>query len=274
MGSAQTFDEVSLNAPDYSGDYPRGINVNVSADGANWTTVASCSPTAYPVTVSFPTQTDQYIQVVLTASVSPNWWSLEFFYVYNASSTTAPTVTGVSPASGPNGSPVTLSGAAFTGATAVNFGTNPATFTVNSDNIITAVAPAGTGTVDVTVTTPEGTSATSAADQFTYTPAPIVTSIGPTSGPAAGGTTVTLTGTAFSGASAVDFGTTAASFIVKNATLITATSPAGSGTVDVTVTTPTGGTSATSAADKFTYIAAPTVTGISATSARPPAGPR
>ena len=202
MGSAQTFDEVSLNAPDYSGDYPRGINVNVSTDGANWTTVASCSPTAYPVTVSFPTQTDQYIQVVLTASVSPNWWSLEFFYVYNASSTTAPTVTGVSPASGPNGSPVTLSGATFTGATAVNFGTNPATFTVNSDNIITAVAPAGTGTVDVTVTTPEGTSATSAADQFTYTPAPIVTSIGPTSGPAAGGTTVTLTGTAFSGASA------------------------------------------------------------------------
>ena len=53
----------------------------------------------------------------------------------------APTVTGVSPASGPNGALVTLAGTGFTGATAVNFGTNPATFTVNSDNIITAVAP-------------------------------------------------------------------------------------------------------------------------------------
>ena len=43
MASAQSFNEVSLNAPDFSGDYPRGINVNVSADGTNWATVASCS---------------------------------------------------------------------------------------------------------------------------------------------------------------------------------------------------------------------------------------
>ena len=65
---------------------------------------------------------------------------------------------------------MTITGTGFTGATAVDFGTTPATnFTVVSDTTITADSPAGTGTVDVTVTTPAGTSATSAADQFTYT---------------------------------------------------------------------------------------------------------
>ena len=57
---------------------------------------------------------------------------------------------------------------------------------------------------------PGGTSPTSAADQFTYTAAPAVTGLSPTSGPAAGGTSVTITGTGFTGATAVDFGTTAA----------------------------------------------------------------
>ena len=87
---------------------------------------------------------------------------------------------------------------------------------------------------------------------------PTVTSVSPTSGPTAGGTSVTITGTGFTGATAVDFGTTAATITANTGTSITATSPAGSaGTVDVTVTTP-GGTSATSTADQYTYIAAPT----------------
>ena len=120
--------------------------------------------------------------------------------------------------------------------------------------------------MDVTVTTPEGTSPTSSADHFTYIAAPTVTGLSPTSGPAAGGTLVTITGTNFTGASVVDFGTTVATDVtVVSSTEITADSPAGSGVVDVTVTTP-GGTSPTSSADKFTYIAAPTVTGLSPTS--------
>ena len=125
-----------------------------------------------------------------------------------------------------------------------------------NDTTITADSPAGTGTVDVTVTTPAGTSATSPADQFTYiaAAAPTVTGISPTSGPAAGGTLVTITGTGFTGATAVDFGTTAATnFTVVNDTTITADSPAGTGVVNVTVTTP-GGTSAATPADQFTYV--------------------
>jgi hypothetical protein len=92
-------------------------------------------------------------------------------------------------------------------------------------------------------------------------------------GPTVGGTSVTISGTSFTGATVVDFGTTAASsFTVVNDTTIMATSPAGTGTVDVTVTTPSG-TSATSPADQFTFtaVAAPAVTGLSPNSG-PPAG--
>ena len=126
--------------------------------------------------------------------------------------------------------------------------------------------PGGTaGTVDVTVTTAGGTSATSSADQFTYVAAPTVSGMSPTVGPLAGGTLVTITGTSLTDATAVDFGTTAASSVTSDsATQITLDSPAGTGTVDVTVTT-AGGTSATSSADHFTYVAAPTVTGMSPT---------
>ncbi|BBH18909.1 hypothetical protein Back11_02540 [Paenibacillus baekrokdamisoli] len=62
-----------------------------------------------------------------------------------------------------------MTGSNLSGATAVTFGATAATsFTVDSATQITAIAPAGSGTVDVRVTTTGGTSATSAADQYTY----------------------------------------------------------------------------------------------------------
>ncbi|HEV2083091.1 MAG TPA: IPT/TIG domain-containing protein [Brevundimonas sp.] len=168
----------------------------------------------------------------------------------------APVVTSIAPTAGPTvgGTIVTITGTNLSGATAVAFGANPATgFTVNSATQITATAPAGTGTVNVTVTTASGTSATGAANEFTYRAAPTVTALAPTSGPTVGGTSVTISGTNFAGTTAVSFGATAATaFTVNSNTQIVATAPAGSGTVDVRVTT-AGGTSATSAADQFTY---------------------
>ncbi|MEO5757115.1 MAG: IPT/TIG domain-containing protein, partial [Mesorhizobium sp.] len=147
-------------------------------------------------------------------------------YVWSAASGSAqatvtcsapPSVTAISPTSGPlgGGNSVVISGTNFTsttGAGGVKFGaTNATSYTVNSDTQITAVAPAGSaGTVDVTVTATGGTSATSAADQFTYVAAPTVTSTSPTAGPQTGGTTVIITGTNLSGATAVTFGATAA----------------------------------------------------------------
>ena len=80
-----------------------------------------------------------------------------------------PTVIGVSPNSGGEvgGTPVTISGIDLTGAMAVHFGrAHASSFTVDSATSITAVSPAGTGVVDVTVTTPGGATPTSAADQF------------------------------------------------------------------------------------------------------------
>ena len=81
---------------------------------------------------------------------------------------------------------------------------------------------------------------------------PTVTSISPTSGPQAGGTSVTITGTNLTGATGVKFGTAAATGVVVNsATSVTAISPAGTGTVNVTVTTPNG--TSTGTAGQFTY---------------------
>jgi hypothetical protein len=150
---------------------------------------------------------------------------------------------------------VTITGTELTGATAVKFGsTNATSFTVNSDKTITAVSPAGTGSVDVTVTTPIGTSPTSEADHFGYVePPPAVSKVEPSRGSPGGGTTVTITGLGLFGATAVNFGSISAkSFTVNSSTSITAVSSKGKGTVDVTVTTPLG-TSPTSAADQFTY---------------------
>ena len=183
--------------------------------------------------------------------------------------TYGPTVTFVSPNSGPSlgGITVNVNGTGFTGATSVNFGTAQVTsVTVVNANLITVVSPPGNGVVDVTVTTPAGTSPPTPTDQFTYPPLPTVTSINPTSGTAAGGTLVTITGTNFTAPATVDFGTNPATNVsVVNASTVTADSPAGSGVVDVTVTT-AGGPSPTSPADQFTY--GPTVTSIS-----PPSGP-
>ncbi|MEK2475788.1 IPT/TIG domain-containing protein [Streptomyces noursei] len=175
-----------------------------------------------------------------------------------AEATAPPTVTALNPTHGPEagGGTITIAGTHLAGTQAVTFGTTPATdVTVANDFTVTATIPAHTdGTVDVTVTTPAGTSATSPADLYTYDePAPTVTALNPTHGFASGGTGVTITGTDLLGATAVTFGTTpATSFAVNDDTSITATAPAGTGTVDVTVTTPAG-TSATSPADLYTY---------------------
>ena len=169
--------------------------------------------------------------------------------------TYAPSISSISPTAGTvsGGTVVTIMGTGFAGATAVDFGATPATtFTVVGASTITALSPAGTGAVGVTVTTPSGTSATSPANVFTYYAAPTVTGISPTAGPLGGGTLVTISGTGFIGATAVDFGTNPATNLkFLSNTTITVDSPAGTGTVDVSVTSP-GGTSATSPADQFT----------------------
>ena len=97
-----------------------------------------------------------------------------------------------------------------------------------------------------------------------FTPAPRVTAISVTQGPATGGTSVVVTGTGFTAATAVSFGgVPATSFTIAGDTSITAVAPAApAGPVDVSVTS-AGGTDVTGAFDVFTFVAAPTISGLS-----------
>jgi hypothetical protein len=94
------------------------------------------------------------------------------------------------------------------------------------------------------------------------TSAPVVISVSPASGTSDGGTSVIITGTGFTGVSAVKFGSAAATFTVYSSTQINATSPdvnsldlPESTPVDITVYS-SGLASATSSNDQFTYIPA------------------
>ncbi len=83
----------------------------------------------------------------------------------------SPIVTGLSPNFGPvsGGTAVEIAGSGFTGTTAVDFGSDITEYQVVSDTQIDVRSPGeSAGVVDVTVTTPSGTSPTSSADQFTY----------------------------------------------------------------------------------------------------------
>ena len=208
-------------------------------------------------------------------SALANWDVLNTVISYGPAA--PPAVTGISPASGPTGTPLTVTGSGFTGATAVSFDGTPATFSPSStdpDTELMVTAPTGSGTVDVTVTTPAGTSLAVTQDQFTYL---AVTSVSPPSGqpPLA----VTVKGSGFAGVTAVHFGPDPGigPFATPNGTELTVGLPAGTvpppaaGTVpppvDVTVTTPAG-TSLPVAADQFSYlqvtgVSPPTVHGIS-----------
>ncbi len=177
--------------------------------------------------------------------------------------TPTPRLLGISGVAGPTagGTSVTLTGDGFTGATAVSFGgTAAATYVVNSDTSITAVSPVVTDplqtTVDVTVTTVGGTSATSSADQFTFWPLPTITGVSPSSGPLAGGTPVTITGSGFTGAGLVNFGGTQVYGTVNSDTSMSIVAPIGEAvdTVSLSITT-IGGTSPNTSADQFTYLA-------------------
>jgi len=84
MGSAKTFNEIRMAAPDNPADYASSYSVEVSPNGSAWSVVATCTGAGTPQIVSFPTQTDQYVEVVLSAPAPTDWWSMEYFDVYSA----------------------------------------------------------------------------------------------------------------------------------------------------------------------------------------------
>ena len=276
-----------VNAPTVTGvapsDGPTSGGTVVVITGTDFTGVSAVNfggTAAAAYTVDSPTQITATtaaasagtVDVMVTAvggTSAANPPNDQFTYV------NAPTVTGVAPSDGPTsgGTVVVITGTDFTGVSAVNFGgTAAAAYTVDSPTQITATtAAASAGTVDVMVTAVGGTSAANPPnDQFTYVNAPTVTGVAPSDGPTSGGTVVVITGTDFTGVSAVNFGgTAAAAYTVDSPTQITATTAAASaGTVDVMVTAVGGTSAANPPNDQFTYVNAPTVTGVN-----PNAGP-
>ncbi|GEM_PF-2246338 len=175
----------------------------------------------------------------------------------------APTVTGLTPPSGPTrgGTTVTITGTGLDAVTAVTFGGTPGTGIVRNQagtslTVVTPVSETG-GPVDVALVSPAGSTTAPAA--YAYV-APTLVDVQPAQGPEAGGTAVTLTGSGLTGATGVTFGTTAATdVVVVDDGTITATVPAGTGLVDVTVALP-GADAAL--ADAYAYLApgAPAVT--------------
>ncbi len=181
----------------------------------------------------------------------------------------APTVTGISPTSGPTagGTAVQITGSGFITGSTVKIGTVAATgVVVNSTTSISAVTPAGTaGAADVVVTNTNGTGTLTGGFTYLAPPsAPTVTGISPTSGPTAGGTAVQISGTGFIAGSTVTIGGASATGVVVNsATSISAVTPAGTAGAANVVVTNTNGTGTFSGG--FVYVAPipPTVTGIS-----------
>lgn len=175
----------------------------------------------------------------------------------------APTVTGISPEAGSPGQIITITGQGFTSSDGVDFGDTPSIgVTVLSPTSLEAKVPPGTpGSVDVVVTSPQGTSASSPADLYAYG-SPTVTAVTPDDGPVAGGTAVTITGTSLVSGASVWFGGRPApgAKVNSSGTALEVSAPAGAaGSVDITVKT-VAGMSAVSTADLFAY-GAPVVTG-------------
>ncbi|SPA15965.1 conserved exported hypothetical protein [Cupriavidus taiwanensis] len=173
-----------------------------------------------------------------------------------------PTVSAVSPSSGPlsGGTAVTVTGTNFVGVTAVRFGGTAASFVVNGATSLTATAPARpAGTVDITVTTAGGTSATGAAAQFTYVSGPpVANSVSATVAYGSAGNPITLNitgaaatsvavgsspahGTAIASGTSITY-TPASSYAGPDSFTYTATNASGTSapaTVTITVSSPT-----------------------------------
>ena len=275
-------------------------SVTLSWDGGNWgqlfdiylgtsstpTLIASNQQTANPgagisqtftVTGLAPSTTYHWMIVGKTIAqigVQGPVWS---FTTGPSTSSSPPAVSSISQTSAPiaGGTSVKITGTGFVSGATVSFGNVPSTsVTVNSATMITATAPPhAAGLFDVTVTNPD-TGTASLPQSFTYVgpaslPPPRANLIAPSSGPPAGGTNVTITGSYFQQGATVTIGGVAATNVnVTNGVEITATTPAGTlGSADVVVTNPDNQSTALTSAYSYTNPApAPTVTSLSTTS--------
>ncbi|MDP9362259.1 MAG: Ig-like domain repeat protein, partial [Acidobacteriota bacterium] len=146
----------------------------------------------------------------------------------------APVITGFSPTSGPIGTSVSITGSGFTGVTAVKFNGAIASYTFNSD-MSRAIVPSGATTGPISVTTSAGTGTSST--NFTINP-PSIASFTPGSGSI--GTSVSITGSGFTGVTSVTFNGSVATYTVNSDTSLTVIVPSGATTGPISVITSAG----------------------------------
>jgi IPT/TIG domain-containing protein len=182
----------------------------------------------------------------------------------------APTITSFNPTSGPVGTSVTIKGSNFTDplVNAVWFDNHDAAaFSVVNDTTITATVPSNGSDGPILVHNSDGTATSSSNFNVTSSGGgsggPTITSFNPTSGPV--GTSVTINGSNFTGATSVTFNNVAASFNVNNASRITAQVPNGATDGRIRVTTPQG-TATSSSSFNVTSSGGPTITSFNPTS--------
>jgi lysophospholipase L1-like esterase len=151
------------------------------------------------------------------------------------------------------GTEVSIQGTGFANATKVDFGAVSAQFMVVDNSRLTAVAPAGSGTVPVTVTVRGDAPLESSQDQFSYRAVPTVRSVSPTSGSARGGTRVLVKGTGFGPGTRMLVGDHPARVVqIKSAHVLYGVIPAGFGMQDIRVVT-TAGASVPTKSAQFDY---------------------
>ena len=187
----------------------------------------------------------------------------------SSSNNTTITIVSVSPNKGPTtgGTPIALSGTNFTGINNLKIGGTAATnVNVENANSITATTPPGTiGLKDIEILGPTVGSFTK-INAFEYIPLPIIQSVAPGTGPTAGGTNITITGSYFTGASNIKIGDTLIlSPVVGSDSIITGITQPGAGLKSCSVTT-IGGT--TTEPEKFLYTdtALPTIVSVAPSS--------
>ncbi len=235
-GSVSGGTAVTVTGTNFAG----GATVLFGSTAATGVTVVSSTS----ITATTPAHAAGAVSVVVTNADSQSG-TLANGYTFT-SPNPAPTVTALNPTSGTvnGGTPVTISGTGFLSGATVSLGGTAATgVTVVSSTSITAITPAHpAGAVTVMVTNSDSQSGM-LANSYTYTsinPAPMVTSVAPNTGPASGGTGVTITGANFLPGATVSFGGTAATGVtVVSSTSITANAPvhtAEGGVVNIIVT--------------------------------------
>jgi F5/8 type C domain/Putative Ig domain len=175
MGSAQTFNQIEMDSGGYSTDYARGYNVEVSTNGSTFTSVATGTGASSPETVTFATQTAQYIRVVLTQAASPSWWSMVNFTVYtSAGGSGGNTVTETNPGrqTGTVGTAASLQISASDSASGQTLSYSaaglPAGLSINASTGLISGTPTTAGTSSVTVTAKDTTGASGTAS-FSWT---------------------------------------------------------------------------------------------------------